>query len=207
MDVASRERWHLRESQVSNGVNVNCLVQSVWPNLASSVKTALIHEPRTPRFRAGEEKVASGRVVFVLNGPNLDLLGQREPEIYGRATLADVEALCRNEAEAHGLSLRFHQTNAEHEMIAWLHEARTGAAGIVINPAAFSYAAFPILDAIKMCDCPVVEVHISNIHRREAEWRSRSIMTQVATGMITGLGVEGYALAVRYVGERAKGAS
>lgn len=144
--------------------------------------------------------MTGGRVVFVLNGPNLDLLGQREPEIYGPATLADVEALCRAEADAFGLDLRFRQTNAEHEMIGWLHEARTGAAGIVINPAAFSYAAYPILDALKMCDCPTVEVHISNIHRREAEWRSRSIMTQIVTGMITGLGVEGYALAVRHIG-------
>jgi 3-dehydroquinate dehydratase-2 len=124
--------------------------------------------------------------------------------VYGRATLADVEALCREEAEAFGLGLRFHQTNAEHEMIGWLHEARTGAAGIVINPAAFSYAAYPILDALRMCDCPTVEVHISNIHRREAEWRSRSIMTQVVTGMITGLGVDGYTLAVRQIGKLAQ---
>ena len=145
--------------------------------------------------------MTGGRVVFVLNGPNLELLGEREPDIYGSATLADVETLCRDEAAAFGLSLRFHQTNAEHEMIDWLHEARTGAAGIVINPAAFSYAAYPVLDALRMCDCPTVEVHISNIHRREAEWRSRSIMTQVVTGMISGLGVDGYALAVRHIGK------
>ena len=145
--------------------------------------------------------MTGGRTVFVLNGPNLELLGEREPDIYGRATLADIETLCREEAEAFGLSLRFHQTNAEHEMIGWLHEARTGAAGIIINPAAFSYAAYPILDALKMCDCPTVEVHISNIHRREAEWRSRSIMTQVVTGIVSGLGVEGYALAVRHIGK------
>ena len=145
--------------------------------------------------------MTGGRVVFVLNGPNLELLGEREPDIYGHATLADVETLCREEAAAFGLSLRFHQTNAEHEMIGWLHEARTGAAGIVINPAAFSYAAYPVLDALKMCDCPTVEVHISNIHRREAEWRSRSIMTQVVTGIVSGLGIEGYALAVRHIGK------
>ena len=145
--------------------------------------------------------MTGGRIVFVLNGPNLELLGEREPDIYGHATLVDVETLCREEAEAFGLSLRFHQTNAEHEMIGWLHEARTGAAGIVINPAAFSYAAYPVLDALKMCDCPMVEVHISNIHRREAEWRSRSIMTQVVTGIVSGLGVAGYALAVRHIGK------
>ena len=137
--------------------------------------------------------------LFVLNGPNLDHLGVREPDIYGRETLADVEAACRAEAETAGLALRFHQTNAEHEMIGWIHEARVGAAGIVINPAAFTYAAYPILDALKMCDCPIVEVHISNIHRREAEWRSKSIMTQAVTGIISGLGTHGYVLAVRHV--------
>ena len=137
--------------------------------------------------------------VFVLNGPNLELLGQREPEIYGRATLADVERECRAEAGKHGLELVFRQTNAEHEMIAFLHEARVGAAGIVINPAAFTYHSVPVLDALRMCDCPIVEVHISNIHRREAEWRSKSIMTSSVTGMITGLGTNGYPLAVRHI--------
>lgn len=144
---------------------------------------------------------AAHRTVFVLNGPNLDHLGLREPDIYGHATLADVEAMCRAEADAAGLRLRFHQTNAEHEMIGWLHEARVGAAGIVLNPAAFSYASYPILDALKMCDCPIVELHISNIHRREAEWRSKSILTQVASGIISGLGTHGYALAVRHIGQ------
>ncbi|UAK24388.1 type II 3-dehydroquinate dehydratase [Sphingomonas nostoxanthinifaciens] len=137
--------------------------------------------------------------LFVLNGPNLDLLGQREPDIYGHQTLADVEVSCRAEADAAGLALRFHQTNAEHEMIGWLHEARVGAAGIVINPAAFSYAGYPILDALKMCDCPIVEVHISNIHRRDEAWRKDSLMTAAATGIISGLGIHGYALAVRHI--------
>jgi len=137
--------------------------------------------------------------MFVLNGPNLDHLGVREPDVYGHETLADVEASCRAEADAAGFDLRFHQTNAEHEMIGWLHDARIGAAGIVINPAAFSYAGYPILDAIKMVDCPVIEVHISNTHRREAEWRAKSIITQVATGMITGLGIHGYVLAIRHI--------
>ena len=137
--------------------------------------------------------------MFVLNGPNLDHLGVREPDVYGHETLADVEASCRAESDAAGFDLRFHQTNAEHEMIGWLHDARIGAAGIVINPAAFSYAGYPILDAIKMVDCPVIEVHISNTHRREAEWRAKSIITQVATGMITGLGIHGYVLAIRHI--------
>ncbi|MBW8785029.1 MAG: 3-dehydroquinate dehydratase [Novosphingobium sp.] len=137
--------------------------------------------------------------ILVLNGPNLNLLGEREPEIYGRETLAEVEALCRREAEAAGLAIDFRQTNAEHDMVEWIQQGRKGLAGIVINPAGFSYAAYPVLDALKLVDCPVIEVHISNIHRREAAWRAKSIMTQVATGIISGLGVNGYALAVRHL--------
>jgi 3-dehydroquinate dehydratase-2 len=141
----------------------------------------------------------SGATLFVLNGPNLNLLGLREPSIYGHDTLADVEAACRVEADAAGFTLRFHQTNAEHELVGWLHEARVGAAGIVINPAAFSYAGYPTYDALLMCDCPIVEVHISNIHRREEAWRAHSLMTKAATGMISGLGTHGYPLAVRHI--------
>ena len=137
--------------------------------------------------------------ILVLNGPNLNLLGTREPDVYGSATLADVEALCRAEAEAAGLAIDFRQTNAEHEMVEWIQQGRSGLAGIVINPAAFSYAGYPVLDALKMVDCPVVEVHISNIHRREEEWRKNSLMTAAVTGVISGLGVAGYGLAVRYL--------
>ena len=139
------------------------------------------------------------RKIYVFNGPNLNLLGQREPEIYGRDTLATIEARCRVLTDAHGLELDFRQTNAEHVMVEWFQEARLGAVGIAFNPAAFTYAGYPILDAIKMVDCPLIEVHISNIHRREAEWRSRSIMTQVVTGIISGLGAHGYALAVEHL--------
>ena len=139
------------------------------------------------------------RVIHVLNGPNLDLLGVREPAIYGVETLADVESACRRELEGTGVGLIFRQTNAEHEMVGWLHEARVGAFGIIINPAAFSYAGYPVLDALKMCDCPIIEVHISNIHRRDEEWRSRSIMTLTATAIMSGLGVDGYPLAVRHL--------
>ena len=137
--------------------------------------------------------------IHVLNGPNLGLLGVREPEIYGTATLADLERECRAIAEPAGFDIVFKQTDAEHEMVHFFHEARVGQAGIVFNPAAFTYAAYPILDALKMCDCPVVEVHISNIHRREAEWRSKSIMTQAVSGIISGLGIDGYGLAVRHI--------
>jgi 3-dehydroquinate dehydratase-2 len=140
-----------------------------------------------------------GGTILVLNGPNLNLLGEREPEIYGTDTLADVEQLCRAAAAASGYDIDFRQTNAEHEMVGWLQEARRGMAGIVINPAAFTYAAYSILDAIKLVDCPVMEVHISNIHRREAEWRSKSIHTQVCTGIISGLGIDGYVAAVRHI--------
>src|SRR5580693_1241144 len=125
----------------------------------------------------------SGRI-YLLNGPNLNLLGEREPALYGHHTLADVEALCRSVAVRHHLELVAHQTNAEHEFIGWLHEARQ-ASGIVMNPAAFCYQSIAILDALKMCECPVVEVHISNIHRRE-EWRSKSILSSAVTGVIAG---------------------
>lgn len=140
-----------------------------------------------------------GKTILVLNGPNLNLLGEREPQIYGHDTLADVEAMCRAVASAAGYEIDFRQTNAEHEMVDWIQQGRKGLAGIVINPAAFTYAAYPVLDALKLVDCPVVEVHISNIHRREAEWRSRSIMTQVVTGIVSGLGVHGYPLAVQHL--------
>ncbi|HEX4378101.1 MAG TPA: type II 3-dehydroquinate dehydratase [Steroidobacteraceae bacterium] len=137
------------------------------------------------------------QTVHLLNGPNLDLLGQREPELYGSHTLADIEASCRAVTDRHGLQLVVRQTNAEHEMIAWLHEARQ-AAGIVINPAAFCYHSVAVLDALRMCSAPIVEVHISNIYRRE-EWRSKSILATAATGVITGLGVDGYRLAMEYI--------
>src|ERR1700728_3966165 len=132
--------------------------------------------------------------VYLLNGPNLDLLGEREPEIYGHFTLGDIEAACRAVTDRHGLQLLAHQTNAEHEMIRWLHEARE-AAGVVINPAAFCYHSVAILDALKMCAGPIVEVHISNIYRRE-DWRSKSILAATSTGVITGLGADGYRLAM-----------
>ena len=137
--------------------------------------------------------------ILVLNGPNLNLLGEREPDVYGRTTLADIEALCRKAAEPTGHAIDFRQTNHEGEMVEWIQQHRKGLAGMVINPAAFSYAAYPVLDALKMVECPVVEVHISNVHRREEEWRKDTIMTAAVTGIISGLGAEGYAAAVRYI--------
>jgi 3-dehydroquinate dehydratase-2 len=142
--------------------------------------------------------------IWLLNGPNLNLLGQREPHLYGHNTLADVEAMCHEVAARHGLELVCHQTNAEHQMLEWLHEARQDA-GLVINPAGFSYHHVPVLDALKMVECPIVEVHISNVHRREAEWRSHTITTVAATGVISGLGIEGYRYAVEFLAARIAG--
>jgi 3-dehydroquinate dehydratase-2 len=141
--------------------------------------------------------------VYVLNGPNLNLLGLREPHIYGSRTLKDVEAMCRPVVERHGLALEFRQTNREYEMVDWIQEARQSA-GVVINPAGFTYNSVPVLDALKMCECPVVEVHISNVHKRaetEARWRADSIMSPAATGVIAGLGVHGYPLAVEFIAQ------
>jgi 3-dehydroquinate dehydratase II len=139
------------------------------------------------------------RRIYVFNGPNLNLLGEREPHIYGHDTLRDIERRCRALTDAAGLELDFQQTNHEGVMIEGIQQARLDAAGVAINPAAFTYAAYGVLDALKMLDCPVIEVHISNIHRREAEWRSRSIITQVVTGTIAGLGANGYELALRHL--------
>jgi len=144
--------------------------------------------------------------IHILNGPNLNLLGQREPEVYGRETLAQVEARCRAAAGLHGLALIFRQTNREDEMVDWLQAARQSA-GVAINPAGFSYNSVPVLDAVKMCECPVVEVHISNVYHRaetEARWRAESLISPAATGVIAGLGVKGYELAVEYLAARLK---
>lgn len=134
--------------------------------------------------------------ILILNGPNLNLLGTREPEIYGATTLAQVEEMCRAEASAHGLEISFHQSNSEAELIGWIQGAITGAAGIIINPAAFTHTSVAILDALKMVNCPVIELHISNPHARE-EFRHKSFVSLAATGSICGLGVDGYKLAVQ----------
>jgi len=136
----------------------------------------------------------------VLNGPNLNLLGTREPEIYGTATLDDVEALCAETAEALGLAIDFRQTNGEGELVTWVQECRGRAAGIVINPAGYTNTSIALMDALKAVNLPVVEVHISNHHRRE-EFRHLSYVSRVATGVIAGLGIRGYALALRGIAE------
>ncbi|RWP70339.1 type II 3-dehydroquinate dehydratase [Mesorhizobium sp.] len=131
--------------------------------------------------------------IFVLNGPNLNRLGSREPEIYGTTTLAEIETMCRKAAD--GLPVRFHQSNFEGEIVGWIHEAIDEGAGIIINPAGFSFTSIAILDALKMFPGPIVELHISNIHRRE-EIYHKSLVSTVATAVIAGLGPRGYATAV-----------
>ncbi len=135
------------------------------------------------------------RIVYVLNGPNLNLLGQRQPEIYGHETLADVEAACRRLAQELRLELLFHQSNREYELIDWIHEARERAAGLAINPGAFTHTSIAILDALNACDFPILEVHLSNIHKRES-FRHRSYVSQRADGVIAGCGPQGYELAL-----------
>ena len=136
--------------------------------------------------------------ILILNGPNLNLLGKRQPDIYGRETLADVEAQCRTLAGELGLTIEFKQSNAEHHLIDWIHEARESAAGLIINPAAFTHTSVAILDALNACECPVIEVHISNVHRREA-FRHHSYVSLAATAVMAGFGVHGYQLALRHM--------
>ncbi len=138
------------------------------------------------------------RTVFVLNGPNLNLLGRRQPHIYGHETLLDVERDCRALAGELRLDLRFHQSNREYEIIDWVHEAREAACGIVINPAAFTHTSVAILDALNAFDAPVIEVHISNVHKREA-FRHHSFVSGRADGVIAGFGTQGYLLALRRI--------
>lgn len=138
------------------------------------------------------------KLVYVLNGPNLNLLGRRQPEIYGRETLADVERDCTALATELGLGLRFHQSNWEGQIIDWIHAAREEATGIVINPGAFTHTSVAILDALNAFEGTVIEVHISNVHRRET-FRHHSYVSLRADGIIVGCGTHGYQLALRRV--------
>ncbi len=138
------------------------------------------------------------RIIFVLNGPNLNLLGQREPDVYGRETLADIETACRRIGEASGFEIRFHQSNAEHDLIDWIQAARTEAAGIVINPAAYTHTSVAIRDALATCDFPVMEVHLTNVHARET-FRHHSYVSGVASAVIAGCGSQGYGFAIERI--------
>jgi 3-dehydroquinate dehydratase-2 len=158
------------------------------------------------RFAAPQDEVCGCKgkrvnpIVAVLNGPNLNLLGKREPEIYGRETLADVEADCSRVGKEFGLSVEFHQRNREYEIIDWIHSARERAAGIVINPAAFPHTSVAILDALNTFEGPIMEVHISNVHKREP-FRHHSYVSSVAAGVIAGCGTQGYAFALQRIAQ------
>jgi 3-dehydroquinate dehydratase II len=136
------------------------------------------------------------KTIYVLNGPNLNLLGTREPEKYGHSTLEDVEKLCRERAKIHGFTVEFRQSNHEGELVDWIHEAaREKARGIVINPAGYTTTSIAILDAILGANLPAVEIHITNIHTRES-FRHNSYVSRAAKAVICGFGVEGYGLAI-----------
>ncbi|MBS99019.1 MAG: type II 3-dehydroquinate dehydratase [Oceanospirillaceae bacterium] len=137
------------------------------------------------------------KTIYVLNGPNLNLLGKRQPEIYGHETLADVEARMVEKARGLGLEIEFFQSNYEGALVEKIHEARDKAAGIIINPAAYTHTSVAILDALNTFDNPVVEVHISNIHKREA-FRHHSYVSMRAEGIIAGMGTLGYVMALDY---------
>lgn len=143
-------------------------------------------------------------LIYVLNGPNMNLLGMREPEKYGRATLDDVEALCRETAGKHGFEVEFRQSNKEGELVDFIQEAgKKKAAGIVINPAAYTTTSIAIMDAILAVGVPTIEVHVTNIHARES-FRQNSYISKAARGVICGLGIEGYALAITGLASLAK---
>jgi 3-dehydroquinate dehydratase-2 len=131
--------------------------------------------------------------IYVLNGPNLNRLGRREPEIYGTTTLAEIEAMCRKAAASH--PVEFRQSNAEHQIVDWIHEAIDRGAGIVINPAGLTFTSISIMDALRMFPGPIFELHITNVHRREAVYQD-SLVSKVATAVIMGLGPDGYRTAV-----------
>ena len=133
--------------------------------------------------------------IHILNGPNLNLLGRREPEVYGKQTLADIEKACRERAAALGAEVTFLQTNSESELIGWIHEARDKADALIINPAAFSHYSLAVREALAALEKPAIEVHLSNIYAREP-WRRRSVVSGVVRGVIAGLGATGYLLAL-----------
>lgn len=138
--------------------------------------------------------------IHILNGPNLNLLGTREPEVYGSTTLAGIEKMCAARAAGHGLAIVFRQSNHEGEIVDFLQEARTGACAVLINPAGYGHTSVAILDALQMLTVPVIEVHLSNIHRREP-FRHHSYVSRAATGIVMGLGAQGYLRAIDAVAE------
>lgn len=152
--------------------------------------------------RSGERKkgLTMAKTIYILNGPNLNLLGKRQPEIYGAETLADVETNCGKRAAKEGLEIAFHQSNHEGGIVDLIHEAREKAEAIIINPAAYTHTSVAILDALNAFEGPVIEVHISNVHKRE-EFRHHSFVSGRADGIIVGCGTQGYELALMRVAQ------
>ena len=138
--------------------------------------------------------------IYIVNGPNLNLLGVREPEVYGTTTLAQIGKLCEAQAARHGLATVFRQSNREGELVDYLQEARTGASAVIINPAGYGHTSIAILDSIQILKMPVIEVHLSNIHRREP-YRGHSYVSKGATGIVMGLGAQGYLRAIDAIAE------
>lgn len=150
---------------------------------------------------SGERIDAMSATLYILNGPNLNLLGIREPHLYGNTTLPEVEQLCRRVATELGLGCEFRQTNHEGVMVDWIQEAREKSVGVIINPAGLSFRSIPVLDALKTLDQPVAEVHVTNIHKRDPLYQ-KSLVSLAATGVICGFGPFGYELAIRAVAQR-----
>ncbi|MBI5164792.1 MAG: type II 3-dehydroquinate dehydratase [Magnetospirillum sp.] len=146
----------------------------------------------------------SNPVILIVNGPNLNMLGSRQPEVYGRETLADIETLCLARAAALGLDIEFRQSNHEGDLVDWIQQARGRSSGIVINAGAYTHTSVAILDALLAAEVPAVEVHLSNIHRRE-EFRQHSFVAKAAQGMICGFGSHGYVLALEALARLLKG--
>lgn len=143
--------------------------------------------------------------ILILNGPNLNMLGVREPQVYGAATLQDIEAICTETAEELDVVIDFRQSNHEGDLVTWIQEARASHDGIIINAGAYTHTSIALLDALKLSDLPVIELHLSNVFARE-EFRHHSYISPVATGVIVGLGPDGYALALQAIARLARGA-
>lgn len=149
---------------------------------------------------AKKTKQSNTLPIHILNGPNLNLLGEREPEVYGYTTLAQIGKMCADQASQYGLATVFHQSNREGEIVDQIQEARTGGSAVIINPAGYGHTSVAILDSLLACTIPVIEVHLSNIHRRDP-FRNHSYVSKGATGIIMGLGAQGYLRAIDAVAE------
>jgi 3-dehydroquinate dehydratase-2 len=149
----------------------------------------------------GDAQVAKAPKVLILNGPNLNMLGSRQPDVYGRETLSDIETSCRQHGKDLGLTVDCRQSNSEGELVGWIQDARKDHGGIVINPGAYSHTSIAIMDAFLATELPVIEVHLSNIHRREA-FRHLSYVSKVAEAVICGLGSQGYFVALDAMARR-----